>query len=758
MKVSRRDFLKLAGLSTFGAVACNIFPDREFQQQSPLRLPEDLVTGVDNWYATTARSGAETEGLVIRVMEGRAKKVEGNPLFPINQGAHSMRTEALLQELYHPDRIPSPMRRIGPRGSGQWEPISWDDALNTLRDRLGGLSDRNRMLMITNSLRGSLANVVQQFVQAYGGRAAALDHLHDAAASQAAQDLFGQAQMPVFDIRNSEYILSFGADFLATWGSPIQYSKGYGHFRQGEGRSRGTLIHVDPRFSLTAANADQWVPIKPGQEGRLALSIAHVIISEGLGNPAAVSAMTGGNANILEAYAPERISHEMNIPLIHGVSPVDMIREIARDLASHGPRSLVIGGGSASAHTNGYFNLAAIYALNFLVGSVGQQGGILLNPPAPTPELGAAITPTPARDWQAIRNDIAGGVIQLVMVRGADPVHGLAGDLDFAGAINRDDVFVVSFATVPNDTSSMADLILPERAALEDWGSDVPNPAPGFQVVGIQQPVVNPLPEYNPMGFGDVLLRMANELGIANQAPLNRVTFADVLKDHARGLQALNRGSVRDANFDVFWNRLLQQGGWWDEGARGAAAPAAPSLADIVGMATDAVISGPEGGNTFNLLAFPHISLTDGRGASLPWLQSTPDPVTTVAWTTWVEMNTDTADLLDLKEGDHVTIEGANGRSFTARVYHHPAAPKDMVSVPMGQGHRNAGQYAAGRGVNVLEILGLPVEERTGSLAWSSTRIRLTPAGRNEPIPKFEGIVPAFQLSEHEAIVKVTQG
>jgi len=747
--------LKLAGLSTVGAVACNIFPDREFQEQSPLRIPEDMVTGVDNWYATTARGGIETEGLVIRVMEGRAKKVEGNPLFPTNQGAHSMRSEALLQELYHPDRIPSPMRRVGARGSGQWEPITWDDALNTLRDRLSGVSNRNQMLMVTNSMRGSMANLAQSFAQAYGGRSAALDLMHETVAAQVVRDLFGQDRMPVFDIRNSEYVLSFGADFLATWGSPIQFSKGYGHFRQGEGRSRGTLVHVDPRFSLTAANADQWVPIRPGHEGRLALSIAHVIISEGLGSAAAVNAMTGGNRNVLEAYAPERISHELNIPLIHGKSPVDMIKEIAHDLASHGPRSIAIGGGSAGAHTNGYFNLAAIYALNFLVGSVGQQGGVILNPPAPTPEFGAFLNPTTVRDWQGIRNDIAGGAVRLVMVRGADPVHSLAA-LDFAGAINRDDVFVVSFATVPNDTSHMADLILPERAALEDWGSDVPNIGPGFQVVGIQQPVVNPLPEYDPMGFGDVLLRMAAELGIANKAPLNHVTFADVLKDHARGLQALNRGSVRNASFDAFWNRLLQQGGWWDEGSRGAAPPAAPRLADIVAMARDAVISGPTGGNTFNLLAFPHISLTDGRGANLPWLQSTPDPITSVAWTTWVELNTDTADLLDLKEGDYVNIEGPNGRSFTARVYHHPAAPKDMISVPMGQGHRNAGQYAAGRGANVLEILGLPVEERTGALAWSSTRVRLTPAGRNDSIPKFEGIVPAFQLSEHEAIVKVT--
>ena len=122
MKLTRRNFLAWAGVGAVGAVACEGFGIRygELDIQSPVSLPEDLVKGKDNWYATLCRNCNAGEGIVVRVMEGRAKKVQGNPLFPVNQGKHSPSCEAALQALYHPDRIPGPMKRTGPRELGQF--------------------------------------------------------------------------------------------------------------------------------------------------------------------------------------------------------------------------------------------------------------------------------------------------------------------------------------------------------------------------------------------------------------------------------------------------------------------------------------------------------------------------------------------------------------------------------------------------------------------------------------------------------------
>ena len=760
MKISRRDFLRLASFSTLGAVACNFFDEREFVSQSPVQLPEDLVTGRDNWYATICRQCSEAEGLVVRIMEGRAKKVQGNPVYPTNLGGHSIRCEAGLQTLYHPDRIAGPMIRQGPRGSGRFGSISWDEALNLLRGHLQSQSDRSRVLTVTGSLRGSMAHLAGSFADAYGARHMAFQPMEDAAYDQVMRDVLGQETMPTFDLKNAQYVLSFGADFLGTWKAPVQFSKGYGEFRQGLGRqNRGTFVQVDPRFSLTAASADTWVPIDPGMEGLLALSIAQVIISESLVPQERVNQLTvGQGAAALDAYAPNIIARRLGIPPLHGMGPHEVIRDMARNFAHGGAQSIAIGGSNAAAHTNGAFNLSAIFALNFLVGSVGAQGGVVFNPPAPAPELAKSVQAASTGDWHRTVADIDNGRTGVVLLRGVNPVNDMPQEIGLRQRINRDDIFVASFSSFLDETAEMADLILPERSPLEDWGDDVPSPGPGFEVIGMQQPVVNPLPGMNPMGFGDVLLQLSREMNLDGTSPLNMPTYHHLLQDQARKIHALGRGSVQEPDFNTFWNSLLQQGGWWDRDATADSSASMPNLAEIAGRAKEPIITGPTGGNTFNLIPFQTVSLTDGSGAHLPWLQSSSDPLTTVAWTTWVEISSLVADAIGLREGDFVRVEGANGQSFVAQIYHHPAVPPNVIGIPVGQGHTASLRYSKGRGGNPLHLLGLPLEEETQSLAWASTRIRIVPTGENSPIPKFEGIVPAFVPNQEEAIVKVTRG
>ena len=125
MPLNRREFITLMGGSAGAAVlfqACGL-PEKELLIDSPIEMPEDMVTGIDNWYATVSHQWPASEGIVVRVMEGRAKKVEGNIDYPLNQGRHSVRSEAAVQGLYHPDRISAPMVRTGPRGSGEFSEI-----------------------------------------------------------------------------------------------------------------------------------------------------------------------------------------------------------------------------------------------------------------------------------------------------------------------------------------------------------------------------------------------------------------------------------------------------------------------------------------------------------------------------------------------------------------------------------------------------------------------------------------------------------
>ena len=758
MKLTRRNFLAWAGLSAVGAVACEGFGIREgeFSLQSPVSLPEDLVRGKDNWYATLCRTCPSSEGIVVRVMEGRAKKIQGNPLYPTNQGKQSSRCEGGLQAMYHPERLAGPMRRSGGRGLGEFEPLDWSAALDMFKSQLQQNGDN--MLMVTEPLRGHMAKLVDRFAKAMGGKHLAFDGMDNIAYRAAVKNVFQQDSLPDFDLANTNFLLSFGADFLSTWVSPTRWNVGYGEFRQGEGRDRGTFYQVDSRFSTTAASADQWVPVNPGWEGYLALSLAYVIISEGLQAPGVdVGALTDGRGvGALDAFRPEVAGVRIGLPdHLRGETPTEFIQNLAREFAGHRP-SLAIGGGSAGAHTNGLFNLEAIYALNYLVGSVGAEGGVRFNPASPIDDLPTSADVASLSDWFSATEDLNGGRTKLVVVHGADPVHGLPGALNFRDALNRDDLFIVSLSPFIDDTSALADLILPDRVALEDWGSDIPEPGPGYQTLGVQQPVVNPLSDLDPRSSADVLLAMAGEMGKQNDLPWNR--FEDMLRETSKQLYDLNRGSIKAGSADEFWTTMLKQGGWWDEDAKASASanPPAGLFNSIAAQAAEPRYPGlVPGRDTFHLVPFSHISLLDGQNSHLPWLQAVPDPITTVAWQTWLEINDGDADRMGLREGDVVMVSSTASTSIRVPVYPHPGVPPKVVSIPLGQGRRDGPETATDRPAsessNVMDILEPSQVEGTGALAWANTTVTLSPTGTSIKVSKFEGIVRAVEVGNTEA-------
>ena len=753
--LSRRHFLAATAATAIGAVAFTgcAPPARQLQAQSRVRLAEDTLTAYENLYATVCRQCPSGCGTIVRVIEGRAKKAEGNPDHPVNRGKLCARGQATVQEQYHPDRVPRPMRRSG--GLGSFVPVSWGDALDEVAARLRDLLQAGRskeVALLTGPLRAHQHLLVSRFAESYGAEWLRLDPLAEAPLREAVRRVFGQDRLPEFDIEHAQYVLSFGADFLGTWMSPVHYGVAYGVFRQGpyragelqepRSRPRGHLVQVEPRFSMTAANADEWVPVRPGQEGRLALSIAQVILAEGLASAGSADAF--GDAQALDAFGPNRVAQDTGVA-------AERIRQLARDLASRGP-SLVLGGGLAGAGTNGTDSLTAILALNTLLGNVGQPGGVRFNPPPPIEDLQTVSEASSFTDWQQLARRLVDGQFQVVLVHGANPVFDLAG-LGFKEALARVP-FVVSFASFSDETAAQADLVLPASLPLEDWGDDVADPGPGFPVVTVQQPVIQPY--FDTRGFGDVLLDLAGSLGGDVHQALPWPNYKAALRDGARQLQRLNRGSIQvdEPDFETFWVKLLQQGGWWDSSQTAGAAPAAGAAQVVQPLTANfpaPQAAGDEREFPFHLVVFPHNTLGAGQTAHLPWLQAAPDPLTSVVWQTWVELNPTVASQLALQEGDVARLESPQGR-IDVPVYVNPAAPPDVLAVPLGQGHSGYGRWASGRGANPLELLAPLTDAATGALAYAGTRVRLTGTGRRRTLPKFEGNVPAFQVPDNEVL------
>jgi len=385
------------------------------------------------------------------------------------------------------------------------------------------------------------------------------------------------------------------------------------------------------------------------------------------------------------------------------------------------------------------------------VASVGAKGGIRFNPDSPLKDVPAGSQAGALEDWVDVAKNLAGGTTRLLLLHQADLVHGLPAPVRFKEAlVQATNLFVVSFSPFLDETSVLADLILPDRVGFEDWGDDIPEPGPGYQVVGFQQPVVNPFYELDPRSFPDILLDMAQRLDLEADLPWSN--FKQVLREGSDALFALNRGSIQASTTEEFWNTLLQRGGWWDEGATGPSSVPAPNglLSRIASKAAEPRYSGAgQSDSTFYLTPFAHNSLLDGRNGHLPWLQGTPDPLTTITWQTWLEISDQDAKVLRVKEGDVVLVESSKG-SVRVLVYPTPAVPPGTVSVPLGQGRRHGSEYASDRPAiessNIMDVLEASSVDGTGALAWANTRVRLSKTGDSVKVSKLEGIVRAVEV------------
>ncbi len=286
-KISRRDFLKIAGGA---AVLTGFSPSiRQLVLEPYVQPPEEILPGKATWYASTCRQCPAGCGIIVRVINGRAKKIEGNPLHPLNQGKLCARGQAGLQVLYNPDRLKNAVLQTGGRGSLKFEPLYWSEALDILADKIETLSNPNRVAFLSGLMPSHLYVLSTRLLDALGAPPPIIYDLHSAlegrgSTVQLSEALFGAPELPIYDLANAEVIFSFGANFLETWMSPVSQSHAYGTMRQGQFGGRGFIVQFEPRLSASAASADEWIPLKPGVDGFVALAIGRIIVEERLGH------------------------------------------------------------------------------------------------------------------------------------------------------------------------------------------------------------------------------------------------------------------------------------------------------------------------------------------------------------------------------------------------------------------------------------------------------------------------------------------
>lgn len=713
MEMKRRDFLKVIGLAAAGAALPGC--QGEARRLIPYVWPdEEIVPGVADWYASVCRECEAGCGIVVRVMEGRAKKIEGNPAHPVNQGKLCAKGQASLQGLYNPDRIRGPLLRDGKRGEGKFKPISWEEGISRwvseLKKYPGGAA------MISRPLSGTLSRLLSGFMEGLSGALLFYDPMAEMPLRTANRLSFGIDSLPQYDIAKTTYLLSFGAPFLEHWLSPVHFGLAYGKMRQERPRIRGQLVQVEPRLSVTAASADRWVPVRPGAEGLLAAGIGQVILNEGRARLPKEDQKRFHA--FYDPFSLEQIAAETEVPS-------EEIVRLAREFST-AASPLAIGGGIAAVQTNGTGNMMAVNALNLLAGNLGRPGGILFS--APLQGLPSGKTaPAGEQGLLALKNTFEAGTKSILMLYQANPLFTLPPSMQAQRLFDRA-AFIVSFSPFMDESTAMADLILPDHFFLESWGDDVQEGIVPVPAAGLAQPVVTPL--YDTRAVGDTFLAAAKEHGGPPAARLPWSDFKSMVE--AQWKRFLKRqGNTQP--FETAWIERLQQGGWWEETGKPVPAPKgavpnAPKRA-VPNKVEPPRFAGDEKDFPFYFYPYPSMNLGYGEGANRPWLQELPDAATTAVWGSWVEINPKTAERLGIRAGELVRVVSPFG-ALEAPAVLYPGNRPDLISIPIGQGHTAYGRYAKGRGVNPLSILAPAIDEPSGALAAAGTRVRIERTGK----------------------------
>lgn len=705
--INRRDFLKYMGLGGVGAATlsgCDMpstvtLEEGKEKVVSYLAPEEYVIPGIGVWYASTCQQCPSACGVHGRVREGRLLKVEGNPNSPLNGVGLCQMGQASVQSHYNPDRITQPLMRKG----NELVPVSWDEAWKLMQEKASGVAP-GRSAWFTGTVSGHQSVLLSELKKAWSGDHFAYEVVNNAVGDAVNNEVLGDSA-PSYHVAKAKAVLSFGADFLGTWLSPVHFSQEYAQFRSGD---RGVLIQVEPKMSMTGMNADLWVPARPGTEGVLALGIANVLLTK---HGVDGSVLSQSQRDVIAQYTLDKVTE------VTGVSSEAVVR-IATYLKVRSP-SLVLSGASAHSHVNGYQNAMAAMMLNVLLGNVGKT--IEASNSVEFDELRARAGNS--RALLDFTKAVGEGQYDVVFFQGTNPVYTAPNYLGLAEKLTKIP-FKVALSMFMDETTMMADLVLPLSSQYEEWATHVAPYQPKEAVISMSQPLMKQIyPETR--AFGDLLLGMLKYHGVEGYAGFD--DYYAYLRASLNGLPAAMRGGKSDS---VFWADTLQQG------FIRASTNAAP-LKSVVGDLTQVGYT-PPADYPMHLVPSTHQNMWDGRNANLPWLQEAPDQVSKVFWDSWAELHPKTADKLGLKEGDFIRVESAQG-AVEVQVYIFKGIHPDVIAIPMGQGHEAYGRYAKGVGVNVLKMLSPVVDEKSGELASYATQVRITKTGKHAKLARLGG-------------------
>jgi anaerobic selenocysteine-containing dehydrogenase len=734
MKVDRRSFLSFV---IGGAAGTALTP-------LPWKLTDDLSIWSQNWPWTPIPPRGETTyvtstctlcsggcGIRVRKVEDRVVKIEGLKGHPVNDGGICPLGLSGAQLLYSPSRIRTPLKQV----NGTWQEISWDAAIQEIAAKLKELREKGQpqtVAWVSDSDRGTVAELSKRFLTVYGSpnfiRTPSIQDSYELALYLTQ----GQRGMAGFDLANATYVLSFGSGIIEGWGSAPYLFRAKGALQQ----KGGKISQLEGRLSKTAAKADQFIPIKPGTEGALALGLIHVILKEGIYRKDVIQNQSAGSDALKkfagEDFAPEAVSK------ITGVESKTIV-DLAKAFAGAKKPLAICGRGNGRQAAGNAQEFLAVHFLNALMGSINTAGGVFAVPEPdyvewPEPEMDAVAS----KGMQQARVDGAGGKdfplsryllnrlpealsagpsspVQALFVNSANPAFSLVDTVKVENGLKKIPL-IVSFSAFMDETAALAHYILPNHVYLERFEDVLA--AQGFPrpIIGLVKPVVRPLS--NTRHTGEAVMQLAKAIGGNVAAAFGWESYEACLQE-----------SLGDK-----WDALKQDGYWVD--AKFSPAPFETKSrkfefanTDIVQLPAYAALKAPGDDKTFPLTLIPFDTLRLGSGpvGAPPFLVKSLEETILQKNDGCVEINPADALKLGLADGADAVLSTPKGTARVKVVFSEGIMP-GLVAMVRGLGHTGYDRYLAGKGVNVNSLMSSVEAPGTGFEAAWGVRAQLTKA------------------------------
>ncbi|MEO6903187.1 MAG: TAT-variant-translocated molybdopterin oxidoreductase [Bacteroidia bacterium] len=640
---NRRDFLKFLGFSVTAAslAACETPVNKAIPY---VVKPEEITPGVANWYASSYYDGNDYASILVKTREGRPIKIEGNELSKITMGGSNARIQASVLSLYDSSRI------TGPTINGKYS--KWKTVDEEINTNLGAIAQKGGAIRILSStiISPSTLAIIKEFIAKYPTTKHIMyDAVSYSGMAKANAQSFGQEIIPSYYFDKAEVIVSIDSDFLANWLSPIEHAKQYSLLRKVSNQRSEMSKHYqfESNLSLTGANADERIPVKVSEQGKVIVNLYNAI------------AKASGSATLTSS------------PL----SCDSIIQKVAKELLEKKGKSLVVCG------SNDINYQLIVNGINQMLGNYGKTIDIA-NPNYTHQGNDSAFTDLVA--------EMDAAKVDAIITYNTNPVYTAPATLKFDKAFSKVPLRI-SFADRVDETASFANYICPDHHYLESWNDFNPTKTQ----YSLAQPTISPLfakPTYQGSRQAqDSLLKWIG----------NPSDYHSYIQNN--WMNSVFAGQTKYTVFTEFWNNSLH------DGVAEINTTSSSNSGAVAGQGTTNFADAAQKinaikGSEFELSLYEKVGIGNGNQANNPWLQELPDPITKITWDNYVTMSP--ADMkghykLMARQDREASLVNVtvNGITVKMPVVPQPGQARGTVGIALGYGRIKAGKLSTQTGV-----------------------------------------------------------